>query len=714
MKISEEANEEVNRMCEEMAGDTYCDNNRLDEFGKDDARGSKANEASKPKEYSVYKYSKEIPLAEQIILGHESVFLQIIDDKPIISRLLDLSKEQNIILKPYQHGISGVASPIIPIKFRDMAEVEYFIKQAKKETIESIYFKHKSLWKNFVVTKDQNTVIFLAVDSVYSHFQDLFETTHYDLIYGPPGSGKGAILITFSLLGYRVVLAADLNGANLLDLYGSAEICQITIAEDELDDIHRDPDKHKIYKIGYDFTGTTQRTLDGNTSNRNNRLYSVYGFKIGAAENQIESRVLAGFNDRGFQFHSIKGNPRYSIKKALKEMMKPAEKQLPKYRKIISQLEYIRKLTFIFRMIHYDDMIEEVEANIDGRALELTGPQIRLFSSRKLSSSSIDQENTLLGKEILPALSEFLRQKGELTKKTLDGIVYDAIVDLISCTEPREQAVDIVTGKKRTLYTISNSDICDRVKELVGGLPSQNLAEQAFYSVEYGKITYKRILKLCRDRLMAEADSIGSGNEKIRALTFDMETAQKVGKSFEVVNKIEILTNKSVEEEFDTDDDEQQDREIWKEWETGFTDAKDKSGTMGRNYPSSEHMKSNDGIKQLVNNNASVYNYENSLVTTHIVQDNVSQSTSSTSISETSIFMNENNFENTICPQIDPKIVPSFQISEPQEQSSFEHKCPYCNIIGHNTTFSNTDLLERHVIQRHPGWAAYPGQPDTW
>ena len=66
-----------------------------------------------------------------------------------------------------------------------------------------------------------------------------------------------------------MVLAADLNGANLLDLYGSAEICQITIAEDELDDIHRDPDKHKIYKIGYDFTGTTQRTLDGNTSNRN-------------------------------------------------------------------------------------------------------------------------------------------------------------------------------------------------------------------------------------------------------------------------------------------------------------------------------------------------------------------------------------------------------------------------------------------------------------
>jgi hypothetical protein len=100
--------------------------------------------------------------------------------------------------------------------------------------------------------------------------------------------------------------------------------------------------------------------------------------------------------------------------------------------------------------------------------------------------------------------------KRELIKKTLDGIVYDAVVDLMSSTEPREQVVNIITGKKRILSTISNSHICERVKELTDGSPSQNPAEQAFYSVEYGKVTHKRILKLCRDRLMGEPDSIGS------------------------------------------------------------------------------------------------------------------------------------------------------------------------------------------------------------
>ncbi|MGC1132328.1 MAG: hypothetical protein WA941_05870 [Nitrososphaeraceae archaeon] len=36
----------------------------------------------------------------------------------------------------------------------------------------------------------------------------------------------------------------------------------------------------------------------------------------------------------------------------------------------------------------------------------------------------------------------------------------------------------------------------------------------------------------------------------------------------------------------------------------------------------------------------------------------------------------------------------------------------YCSIKGYDTTFSNADLLKRHVVQRHAGWTAYPGPPD--
>ena len=78
---------------------------------------------------------------------------------------------------------------------------------------------------------------------------------------------------------------------------------------------------------------------------------------------------------------------------------------------------------------------------------------------------------------------------------------------------------------------------------------------------------------------MAEPDSIGSGNEKVRALTFDKETVQRVGKTFEVVNKIEILTDNQDNEEPDTELDEQLDRQIWSNWSSTY--AGNESGDDG-------------------------------------------------------------------------------------------------------------------------------------
>jgi hypothetical protein len=37
--------------------------------------------------------------------------------------------------------------------------------------------------------------------------------------------------------------------------------------------------------------------------------------------------------------------------------------------------------------------------------------------------------------------------------------------------------------------------------------------------------------------------------------------------------------------------------------------------------------------------------------------------------------------------------------------------CPYCEILGYKVGFSNEDLLERHGVQKHPGWPIH-SQPD--
>jgi hypothetical protein len=95
-------------------------------------------------EHIVYKYSQDIPLAEEIVLGNKNVFLQIIDGKPVISSYIDLSKEKNIVLYPHD---AGLVSSILPYKFRNVKEITEFINLAYKETIDTLYFKSKTLEK---------------------------------------------------------------------------------------------------------------------------------------------------------------------------------------------------------------------------------------------------------------------------------------------------------------------------------------------------------------------------------------------------------------------------------------------------------------------------------------------------------------------------------------------------------------------------------------
>jgi hypothetical protein len=143
---------------------------------------------------------------------------------------------------------------------------------------------------------------------------------------------------------------------------------------DEIVDYIQLVDKKKMYKVGYDINGLIPRTLDGNTSARGNRYYYVYCFKICAAENPPESKSFAGLNDRMFRLESIKSRPKFLIKTVLKQMQEPVDKQNPKYRDIISKIIYLRKLLLIYRLLHHEDIIEEVPLSIDGRAWELTSP----------------------------------------------------------------------------------------------------------------------------------------------------------------------------------------------------------------------------------------------------------------------------------------------------------------------------------------------------
>ncbi len=108
----------------------------------------------------------------------------------------------------------------------------------------------KTIIKKYVVAED-HYITLLALDIIYSYFQDKFGTTHYVICIGDNSSGKNSILLTFESLGYRVLLATNVSGANVYTFLGSLDECQGTIAEDEINNLDDARDKLNIYKSGY-------------------------------------------------------------------------------------------------------------------------------------------------------------------------------------------------------------------------------------------------------------------------------------------------------------------------------------------------------------------------------------------------------------------------------------------------------------------------------
>jgi hypothetical protein len=211
---------------------------------------------------------------------------------------------------------------------------------------------------------------------------------------------------------------------------------------------------------------------------------------------------------------------------------------------------------FVYRLLHAKDPIKDVHTNIDGRALELTGPPICLFSTDTLS-----KDKSAL-KEILPVLSSFLRQKGEMSSRTLEAVIHTVLLDLFadtnSCSSCEVKNDDDGSGSTHKYYKIENGIICESVRKAVDG---ENIpGKRAFISTEFDKVTHHGILKRCRDIFKAKDDWTGSGNDKTRVSRFDKEIVLKVGSTFEVIPEIKILDR-------DDNSDENDDQTIWKDWD---------------------------------------------------------------------------------------------------------------------------------------------------
>jgi hypothetical protein len=87
--------------------------------------------------------------------------------------------------------------------------------------------------------QDDYKIVLIALDIIFSYFQDKFSTTHYVGVVGDNDSGKTSMGTTFEATGYRPAYMTDPSAPNIFRCLGQIEPGQCTIILDEADKIDR-------------------------------------------------------------------------------------------------------------------------------------------------------------------------------------------------------------------------------------------------------------------------------------------------------------------------------------------------------------------------------------------------------------------------------------------------------------------------------------------
>src|SRR3954471_16852364 len=178
--------------------------------------------------YLFYKYSKNIPLAEAILVDDHPFFLQIQNGKPILSESIQIN-DQLLIVPPDKS--SYLSEEYV---FSSKEEVEQYKSRAENEPLGSLFKKAKNIWKKYFDI-DNETLTLCSADTIFTYFQDKLGMTHYLLFVGDNNTGKSNALRIFNHLGYRPLFDVNITPANIYNFLGQFEEGQGIILEDELD-----------------------------------------------------------------------------------------------------------------------------------------------------------------------------------------------------------------------------------------------------------------------------------------------------------------------------------------------------------------------------------------------------------------------------------------------------------------------------------------------
>jgi hypothetical protein len=531
-------------------------------------QGEQEDQSSKEKrEIPIYKYSQlgKGSLHEAVIVNGLPFFVRYDHDTQTFE-LVEKIEENSRILRPP----NVEEYPYTPYEFESNDEIHFFIQKAKEITLAHLYRKCKSIFLKFV-DQDKYIINLLAVDTIWTYFQDLFSVTHYLEGVGDNDVGKSTIGYTFEFTGYRVVKGVAISGANYNRVLGSIEPGQCVIIEDEGESISEDPDKVKILKSGYEYNGKVPK-INMNSKDQDQRWFKTYGYKMILAEKSLNQLKAKGLVDRTFSFHCRPGKVKYSIKEVVSQNIN----KTPKLQRLYNELISFRKLMLCYRLVNYkrQDLLPKIETGLKNRDNELCKPLLQLFYNN--NSSNVvrgGEEEKTLYQEIIKTLEVFLKQRKERKSNSLEAAIFP-IIKQILIDQDKVNELDQVHNTKVKYSKIWNKITKGQstetekegfvIKGELEGLYDPKKPNQ-YETTDYGILYINYLSTFISNKFGATLDKKKDGS----TLDFDIEKLKLFENIYgdnqlekDIKIQVKLMAEEEDQEEDDNEDDKLEDDEI--------------------------------------------------------------------------------------------------------------------------------------------------------
>ena len=487
---------------------TFAENSEtLSQIMKDNPFESEENQ---PKEIFTYKYGGSGILYETIILEGKSVFVYYDSSAQKLEEQLKFVEqiiEDNRIIKPMPRDLHLCK----PYTFASEQMLLEYFQKAGNHNLDSLLVKAVNIAKRYVI-QPREVQKLLAIDTIWSYFQDVFSTTHYINATGDNNSGKTASGNYIKSTGYRAVKLSDPSATHIFRTLGNFEPGQVVIVLDEAEKINDFPDMLTTLKAGYENGDHIPRS--NTAGNFEIEFFYPYSLKFIISEKGLDEYKAKGVIDRTLSFNCIPGDPQDDID--ITEVLETRVQTMPfEIQERLQELLDFRNTMLMFRLLHYNEKLIDIEVGVKRRNRQLVKPTLQLFYGTK-SQQEVEQ-----------TLEYFLRTKSNRKFNTLEATLISIVLEWFPKTEPKQQ--QITKTFKKVWF--------ECLKALGASVASEDMTPDE-YNSELGTIYKKTIAVILKDRLGAE----NRRTETERSLVFDYDTVKAVADNYGVT--INVKSNR--------------------------------------------------------------------------------------------------------------------------------------------------------------------------